>query len=179
MNAGRSEVGGRRSEEIVHDQSELPMTPRIERIGAGTEDNTERRDLLAQSHEIRRIVFVEEQAVPAELEWDELDEISEHFLAFENAAPESKSSGTARMRVVGNVAKAERVAVLSRARRLGLGRLLMDAIEDRARTRNLSIVTLNAQLSALPFYQRLGYRAEGEVFLEAGIEHRAMTKALD
>jgi predicted GNAT family N-acyltransferase len=155
------------------------MTPRIERIDAGMEDDVQSRGLLARSHEIRRIVFVEEQSVPADLEWDELDEISEHFLVFENAAPESESLGTARMRVVGNFAKAERVAVLARARKLGLGRLLMNAIEDRARTRRLSAIQLNAQLSALPFYQRLGYRPEGEVFTEAGIEHRAMAKALD
>ena len=70
-------------------------------------------------------------------------------------------------------------AVLREARGRGIGRALMRAIEDRARTLGLDRVCLNGQLSALPFYRQLGYRAHGDVFLEAGIEHRAMDRVLE
>lgn len=117
--------------------------------------------------------------MPAELEWDGLDADAEHFVAFTRRAGNARALGTARMRIIGDAAKAERVAVLKSARHLGVGRRLMEAIENLARDRSLARIRLNAQVSAVPFYERLGYRAEGEVFLEAGIEHRAMSLRLD
>jgi len=82
------------------------------------------------------------------------------------------------MRVVDGVAKAERVAVLEKARGSGIGRALMEAIEFHAHEKGLESIRLNAQLQATDFYQKLGYVAQGEVFIEAGIDHRAMTKRL-
>jgi len=151
---------------------------RIERITFSELDSEVEPHPIARCREIRRLVFIEEQSVPAELEWDGLDELAEHFMATRGLDPEARALGTARMRVVGDTAKAERVAVLPSARRHGLGRLLMEAIETRARDRSLAKIQLNAQVAVIPFYEKLGYQGEGEIFLEAGIEHLAMSKTL-
>lgn len=138
--------------------------------------------------QLRRTVFIEEQLVPETLEWDGLDPAARHFLAFslegtEPAAPASfqrleQALGTARMRRIDGHAKAERVAVRRDARRYGVGRLLMQAVETRARHEGLDAVVLHAQVTAIPFYESLGYAAHGGIFLDAGIDHRAMTKPL-
>ncbi|HEY7268786.1 MAG TPA: GNAT family N-acetyltransferase, partial [Dehalococcoidia bacterium] len=67
-----------------------------------------------------------------------------------------------------------RVAVLAEHRRQGAGRALMLALQDEARRRDYPGITLAAQLHALKFYEELGYIARGEIFLDAGIEHRWM-----
>jgi len=74
--------------------------------------------------------------------------------------------------------KAERVAVRRPFRGAGVGRALMRALEDEARALGRRELVLNAQLPVVAFYERLGYRAEGPEFLEAGIPHRAMRKPL-
>lgn len=149
---------------------------RIEHIplgGAGTDDY---RDALEACHALRRRVFVEEQRVDATLEWDDLDALAEHFLA--RRSDDDLPLGTARLRVLAGRAKAERVAVHAESRKRGVGRLLMEALEERARANGCREVVLNAQLTALPFYASLGYVALGPVFEEAGIEHRAMRRSL-
>jgi predicted GNAT family N-acyltransferase len=123
---------------------------------------------------LRKIVFVNEQSVPADLEQDGLDATCAHFVAWEG----DRLAGTARMREVHGAAKAERVAVAREARRSGVGRRLMEALEAEAQARGAREVRLNAQLSAVPFYAALGYVAEGVVFEEAGIGHLAMRKGL-
>jgi predicted GNAT family N-acyltransferase len=128
---------------------------------------------------IRREVFVEGQGVSLEEEFDGLDPEAEHFLAYPDDRPGCAAAGTARMRILNGVVKAERIAVLDRARGLGLGRALVEAIESRAREKGLPAIRLNAQVAVLAFYEKLGYVAEGEVFVEADIDHRAMTKRLD
>lgn len=141
--------------------------------GAGTQ---EARVVLKACHALRRLVFVDEQRVEAALEWDDLDALAEHFLA--RRAEDGLAVGTARLRVEAGRAKAERVAVRAEARQSGIGRFLMRALEERARTQGCDEVLLNAQLTALPFYEALGYVAEGPVFEEAGIDHRAMRRGL-
>jgi predicted GNAT family N-acyltransferase len=123
---------------------------------------------------IRREVFVQGQNVPLEIEIDGLDSDCTHFLARVDGDP----VGTARLREVGGEAKAERVAVLEAWRGYGIGRRLMEAVEEEARSGGLPGMVLNAQVSVIPFYEGLDYQAEGDVFLEAGIEHRTMRKAL-
>ncbi len=150
---------------------------RVERSLLSRSGSDGEPDRFAQCREIRRIVFVEEQSVPTQLEWDGLDQGAEHFLALASAGRDAL--GTARMRILGTSAKAERVAVLESARNLGIGRLLMEALESRARECELTTVRLNAQVPVVHFYEKLGYRSEGEVFLQAGIEHLAMWKRLD
>mgnify|MGYP000479080999 CR=1 FL=1 len=132
---------------------------------------------------LRRAVFIEEQQVPEALEWDGLDGDARHFLAIDSSAriqsaPGALALGAARMRVVEGHAKAERVAVRQDVRTLGIGRFLMLAIEAHARRLGLAVVVLHAQVAAIPFYERLGYRAHGDVFLSAGIDHREMTRIL-
>ncbi len=139
---------------------------------------------MTRCREIRRRVFVDEQSVPPELEWDGLDGEAEHFVAFQTTANEIAAGsceqvvGTARLRTVDGYAKAERVAVLESHRQHGVGRSLMEALEQRAIECGLHQIRLSAQVRVLPFYERLGYSRHGEVFLEAGIEHLAMSKTL-
>ena len=135
-------------------------------------------DRAAYRHclEIRHVVFVEGQSVPEEIEFDGLDGEALHFIAYDDAR---RAIGTARMRVVDGAAKAERIAVLEPARGTGVGRALVEAIEARARREGLRRVRLNAQVQASAFYEKQGYRPHGAVFVEAGIDHRAMEKALD
>ncbi len=125
--------------------------------------------------EIRTRVFVDEQAVSREEEFDGLDASCRHWIALDGDTP----VGTARLRHVDGWAKAERVAVLASHRRAGVGRALMEALEAGARSEGHRRITLNAQLRVIRFYESLGYAAEGPVFEEAEIPHRRMTKQLD
>ncbi|MBR9905666.1 MAG: GNAT family N-acetyltransferase [Gammaproteobacteria bacterium] len=121
--------------------------------------------------EIRRRVFIEEQSVPQEEEWDGLDPECQHFLALLDGQP----VGTARLLPDAHIG---RVAVLSDARGTGIGVLLMQAAIETARHAGHPQVVLSAQVHALAFYQRLGFVAHGEEFLDAGIPHREMTLSL-
>ncbi len=118
--------------------------------------------------------------MPEHEEIDELDPACVHLLALPGAgAPLDEALGTARLLPIPDGrAKAQRVAVRKSARGQGVGRALMLALEDEARARGARELILGAQLSALPFYQRLGYEAHGEVFDDAGIPHRMMKKRL-
>ncbi|GGV16685.1 GNAT family N-acetyltransferase [Streptomyces spectabilis] len=135
---------------------------------------------------VRKEVFVAEQGVPEDLEYDAYDQGAVHVLAVsrEDGAP----LGTGRL-LTGEAAAAKnggdatvgalgRLAVLRSARGLGAGAALVRAIEDAARERGLAAVDLHAQTQALGFYERLGYEAYGPEFPDAGIPHRAMRKAL-
>jgi predicted GNAT family N-acyltransferase len=124
--------------------------------------------------EIRRRVFVVEQRVPREEDEDGLDDEALHFLA----STDGRAVGAARLWLGDGVAKAQRVAVLPDVRRGGVGRALMRALEAEARQRGFAEVVLDAQVPAIPFYERLGYVAEGDVFVEAGIPHRRMRRSL-
>jgi ElaA protein len=149
---------------------------RLDHLATGGAETEEARAVLEDCHALRRLVFVEEQRVEAALEWDELDALAEHFLA--RRTEDGVAVGTARLRVVAGRAKAERVAVRADARQSGVGRFLMRALEERARAMGCDEVLLNAQLTALPFYEALGYVADGPIFEEAGIDHRAMRRGL-
>ncbi len=133
---------------------------------------------LEATFAVRREVFIKEQAVPEEIELDALDRdpATVHFVAINEAG---RPVGAARIRPYGDGAvKIERVAVVRERRGTGLGTRLMEEVEAEAR--NLGFVTakLNAQTHARGFYERLGYQPKGEIFMEAGIEHIAMSKAL-
>ncbi|MEV4945816.1 GNAT family N-acetyltransferase [Streptomyces sp. NPDC053755] len=134
---------------------------------------------------VRREVFVGEQDVPAEIEYDAYDETAVHVLALrEDGLP----LGTGRLlhgadaagKTGGDtsVGSLGRLAVTKEARGLGVGAALVRAIEDAARVRGLKAVDLHAQTHALGFYERLGYEAYGPEFPDAGIAHRAMRRVL-
>lgn len=120
---------------------------------------------------IRDEVFVREQSVPVEIEWDEFDPVSQHVLAWSG----DRAIGTGRLLPDGHIG---RMAVLREWRQRGVGSALLTALMEVARGSGLSRVELNAQLHAMPFYERHGFRAEGAEFLDAGILHRCMWRDL-
>jgi predicted GNAT family N-acyltransferase len=119
---------------------------------------------------IRHAVFVQEQAVPVELELDGLDDVCQHFLA--RVAGEAVA--TARARATPRGWKIERVAVVPAQRGRSVGAALVRRMLGHA-PEGL-VVYVHAQESALGFWQRLGFVAEGPRFVEAGIGHRLMVR---
>jgi len=128
----------------------------------------------AVCYAIRKTVFVEEQAVPVELELDEYDDAATHFLLRDGGAP----LGTARLLDKHGRAKIGRVAVLKEARGRGLGLVLMRAVMDEARRQGFAEAVLDSQTYAIPFYEQLGFVAEGDEFDDAGIPHYLMRRRL-
>jgi predicted GNAT family N-acyltransferase len=114
---------------------------------------------------VRETVFVQEQQVPAELEWDEWDPSARHLLAVD---AEGGPIGTARLLPNGHIG---RMAVLAAWRGQGVGSALLAELLRLADGPTF----LNAQTSALGFYRRHGFRAEGEEFMDAGIPHQRMS----
>ncbi|MEV0209920.1 GNAT family N-acetyltransferase [Streptomyces sp. NPDC050788] len=134
---------------------------------------------------VRKEVFVREQGVPEDIEYDAYDETAVHVLA---VRADGVPLGTGRL-LHGEAAAAKtggdltvgslgRLAVAQEARGLGIGVALVRAIEDVARARGLAAVDLHAQTHAMGFYERLGYEAYGPEYPEAGIPHRAMRRVL-
>lgn len=124
-----------------------------------------------QAAPIRFAVFVEEQGVPFEIELDEYDPVSIHALAFEG----DKAVGTGRLLPDGHIG---RMAVLKKWRNRGIGGLLLKRLIDAAKARGDGQVALSAQVGALPFYRAHGFVPVGEKYLEAGIPHQEMKRAL-
>ncbi|MDT0569704.1 GNAT family N-acetyltransferase [Streptomyces sp. DSM 3412] len=134
---------------------------------------------------VRKQVFVVEQGVPEDLEYDAYDAEAVHVLAERDdgvplgagrllygKAAAGKTGGEPGVGSLG------RLAVVPEARGLGVGVALVRAVEEAARERGLTAVDLGAQTHALGFYARLGYEAYGPEFPDAGIPHRAMRRRL-
>ncbi|MCA3069745.1 MAG: GNAT family N-acetyltransferase [Rhodocyclaceae bacterium] len=121
---------------------------------------------------VRETVFVVEQDVPVELEWDGLDEGCRHLLAEDT---HGRPIGCVRLLPDGHIG---RMAVLAPWRGRGVGRALLRAMLVQAAASGFAVVRLNAQVQALGFYAREGFQACGDVFDDAGIAHRAMQLAL-
>lgn len=122
---------------------------------------------------IRREVFVHEQQVPEEEEMDDLDEVAVHVLATVDGEP----VGTGRLLVEeGGPARIGRMAVLQPRRGQGVGSAILLRLMEAARQRGARKARLAAQLHALLFYERFGFVAHGDVFEEAGIQHRWMDR---
>jgi predicted GNAT family N-acyltransferase len=124
--------------------------------------------------ELRHDVFVVEQRVPLEDEVDEHDETALHLVAIDDG----RIVATCRLVEEGDIAKLGRMAVAAPARRRGIASALLVEAEARARARGAHRIALAAQTGALALYERAGYRAYGERFLDAGIEHLMMEKPL-
>jgi predicted GNAT family N-acyltransferase len=117
---------------------------------------------------IREQVFIDEQGVPRELEHDAYDLTALHLLALiDQAIP----VGTARLLEDGHIG---RMAVIRAWRGQGIGSALLRELVAVATGRGQSEPFLHAQCAAIPFYERYGFRAEGPVFMDAGIAHRLM-----
>jgi predicted GNAT family N-acyltransferase len=131
------------------------------------------RDASWQNHApslrlVRRLVFIEEQSVPEELEWDEADPVAWHVLAL---TANDEAIGTGRLEISGRIG---RIAVLAQHRTRGVGRAIVSHLVNQAADLGFTKVYLHAQTTAVAFYERLGFRAEGPVFDEAGIPHVRM-----
>lgn len=131
-------------------------------------------DELQICRDLRRKVFIVEQNVPEDEEWDGLDGQAIHLLAIAGGKP----VGTARMRKVDGLGKIERVCVLAEARGTGTGRALMQAALAVLRAEpGLSGAKLGSQTHAIAFYEGLGFEVHGPEYMDAGIPHRDMKLA--
>ena len=135
-------------------------------------------DQMQEALSVRRVVFIEEQGVPEDLEIDEHDEdptlVSSAIHVLARVDGIAAATGRLLLHEPDGRIHIGRVAVLAEQRRAGLGRAVMLALHNAAREQEASSITLAAQLHAIGFYERLGYAAYGDVFLDAGIEHRWM-----
>lgn len=124
---------------------------------------------------LRKRVFMDEQHVPEELEIDEFEETATHFVAYNKG----ETVGAGRCRSSDGSGKVERICVSPSSRKQGIGRALMQKIEEYAQKQNMPALTLHAQTQAIPFYKQLGYEiCSNETFLDAGIPHVSMKKSL-
>ena len=121
---------------------------------------------------LRHTVFVEEQGVPIELELDGEDATARHAAAFSD---DGRLVGTGRMLASGKIG---RMAVSQSMRGQGIGRALLDTLVAEAKRLKFEEVSLGAQLPAVAFYERAGFEAYGDIFLDAGIDHKMMRLVL-
>ena len=126
------------------------------------------QDKLDILRSIRTKVFVEEQHVSIEEEWDGQDEDALHVLALTS---DRKPVGTARLLASGQIG---RMAVLPDYRKQGIGSAMLKRLLKIASDNGIDNLFLNAQVDAVEFYKRLGFVEQGEIFMEAGIKHRKM-----
>ncbi|WP_421935134.1 GNAT family N-acetyltransferase [Pelagibius sp.] len=130
---------------------------------------------IALCLDLRRKVFMGEQGVSEDEEIDGLDPICRHVLAVDNGG----AVAAARVKTSGDLAKIQRVCVSASHRGQGLGARMIEYILDRLRGEDtVSQVRLGAQIHALKFYERFGFRPVGETYLDAGIPHQDMELAL-
>ena len=143
---------------------------------------------LGGVYALRHEVFVVEQGVPVDMERDELDAAADHAVALDDAGAvvgtgrlvDGRIDEDSRLEpgTAGTVGTVGRMAVAASARGSGTGRALLDVLVRRAAERGLPAVELHAQVHARAFYERAGFTPFGEVYLEAGIEHIGMRRAL-
>lgn len=121
---------------------------------------------------IREKVFIQEQSVPAGLEWDGLDAGCHHALALSG---NGEAIGCGRVTPKGHIG---RVAVLPEWRHQRIGTAILELLVDYARSQNYAKVELNAQVQAIELYKKFGFEAKGKEFMEANIPHRKMSLQL-
>ena len=132
-------------------------------------------DELEEAFNIRRRVFVEEQAISEDIELDEYDSVSTHIIVKDG----DRAIATARVQFPGKgTAKIERMAVLKDFRRRGIGRNIISFLIKEFRKRKVEQVVLHAQYAVLDFYRSCGFKETGEPFIEADIKHIRMEKKL-
>ena len=128
-----------------------------------------------EAYLIRQQVFIQEQGVPEDMELDEHDPSAKHALAYQD----DLCVGTGRLvRLDSHYAQIGRMAVLSAFRSQGIGKAILSCLIALAKAEGVSILMLHSQVSAIPFYAKLGFIAEGSIYDEAGIPHRNMMLSL-
>jgi predicted GNAT family N-acyltransferase len=161
--------------------SAAPWTVSVVRTPAGFEE----------ALQLRYEVFCDEQQIPRELERDVEDDFATHVVV-KDAEGQVAATGRVMRQCTGGTlralsaagspgdeARVGRMAVRARDRKAGLGRLVMDALEQEARAAGLTAAMLHAQTQAEPFYLRCGYHRRGPEFDEVGIPHVEMVKQLE
>ena len=119
---------------------------------------------------IREKVFIEEQKVTPQLEWDGRDEEAIHFLAYQD----EKAIGCARAFVIENLMQLGRMAVLKEYRNKGIGGTLIEKAVVTAKLNQLSAINISAQCHAIDFYKKFGFEVISNIYLDADIPHRDM-----
>jgi len=127
----------------------------------------------AAIRDIREQVFIKEQHVPVELEWDELDETCTHLLA---TLASGQAIATARIHLPENTQTCNigRMSVLAEYRHQGIASQMLSRLKTTATDNNVNRIELNAQTTAIPFYVQHGFEQSGNEFLDAGIPHYKM-----
>ena len=128
-------------------------------------------EIEQDARQIRTAVFIEEQNIVAEDEWDESDSVALHFIFYD----ENQPIATARLLENNSIG---RVAVLEQYRGKGIGRLLMEKIIEQAKLEKRPFLKLSAQVHAIIFYQNLGFTVQGDPYLDCGIPHNDMLMQL-
>ncbi len=128
-----------------------------------------------QSHQqalknIRQIVFIDEQHVSPEDEWDNMDDKAQHYLLYIN----NEVVACARLLLADTTGKIGRVAVLKAYRNQGIALQLMRYIINDARKQGIKLLTLDAQTYIISLYEKLGFNVCSEEFSDAGIPHKSM-----
>ena len=129
-------------------------------------------ELAAQARQVRDAVFIAEQSVPRDIEWDEHDAVSRHVIARDG---DGGAIGTGRLLPDGHIG---RMAVHADWRGKGVGRALLERLLEEARPLDHRHLALHAQTHASGFYRRFGFVEEGPEFMEAGIPHRIMVRSV-
>lgn len=130
-------------------------------------------EALSDIQTVRQAVFQSEQGVDAALDFDGLDQAAQHIVVFNHKLP----IGTARIRYLSErLAKIERVAVLAAYRNQGIGRYIMQSAIAFLDQQGIPEIKVHAQNNAVSFYEKLGFRAQGDVFYEANILHIEMRR---
>lgn len=119
---------------------------------------------------IREKVFIEEQEVTSQLEWDGMDKDAIHFLAFKD----KKGVGCARAFVIQNRMQLGRMAVLREYRGEGIGSALIETAITLAKLNQLSGIYISAQCHAIDFYKKFGFEVTSDIYLDVEIPHRDM-----
>src|SRR5574337_608685 len=165
-------------------QTSRPLPPKMREILTGYEAGEDMLDvrvggwdaLSADAQRVRTEVFVQEQRIPMEMEWDEADGQALHAVAY-NRLGMPLATGRLLAHAPG-VGRIGRMAVDRTLRGTGFGRRVLNALEQAAGQRGDRELLLHAQCSTKGFYARGGYRVHGAPFEKAGIAHIEMHKAL-
>ncbi len=167
-----------------HTQTAKPVPPALRAVLLGFEAGEAMLELRvggwdslgAHALAIRTEVFIDEQRIPMEMEWDEADRSCVHAVAF-NRLGMAVATGRL-LQDAPQVARIGRMASMQAVRGSGVGRRVLEALMRVARERGDTQVLLHAQTSASTFYARAGFVPRGPVFDEAGIAHVEMTRSL-
>lgn len=130
---------------------------------------------LDDAFKIRKIVFVEEQKVPIELELDEFEDTATHFVGY---GSNNEPIAASRLRFIDDYGKLERICVLKEHRGKNFGKQIILEMEQYVKEHGYTKTKLNAQSYAEPFYKKLGYETVSDEFIDAGIPHVTMVKKL-